>query len=100
MAFCSQPKAVSALSNCLLCFAPGAGIKSQVCSLVELLVTTLYQAYAVFYLPPAGSPQDPCLSCGLLFSTLEGATSSKPAGRTRSRLLTGSSNLGSPGWRS
>ncbi|XP_023692748.2 conserved oligomeric Golgi complex subunit 1 isoform X1 [Paramormyrops kingsleyae] len=64
----------------------GAGIKTQVCSLVELLVTTLYQAYAVFYLPPEGSPQDPCLSCGLLFSTLEGATSSKPAGG-RNRVL-------------
>ncbi|XP_048848279.1 LOW QUALITY PROTEIN: conserved oligomeric Golgi complex subunit 1 [Brienomyrus brachyistius] len=64
----------------------GAGIKTQVCSLVELLVTTLYQAYAVFYLPPEGTPQDPCLSCGLLFSTLEGATSSKPAGG-RNRVL-------------
>uniref|UniRef100_A0A3Q4GFC0 Conserved oligomeric Golgi complex subunit 1 n=1 Tax=Neolamprologus brichardi TaxID=32507 RepID=A0A3Q4GFC0_NEOBR len=43
----------------------GAGIKSQVCSLVELLVTTLFQAYAIFYLPPEGSPRpgEEALSC-------------------------------------
>ena len=61
---------------------PGSGVKAQVCSLVELLVTTLYQAYAVFYLPPEGSPRpgEGGLSCGLLFSTLENTTSRIPAG--------------------
>uniref|UniRef100_A0A3Q4G8K0 Conserved oligomeric Golgi complex subunit 1 n=1 Tax=Neolamprologus brichardi TaxID=32507 RepID=A0A3Q4G8K0_NEOBR len=51
----------------------GAGIKSQVCSLVELLVTTLFQAYAIFYLPPEGSPRpgEEALSCGMLFSVLD-----------------------------
>uniref|UniRef100_A0A3Q2EB58 Conserved oligomeric Golgi complex subunit 1 n=1 Tax=Cyprinodon variegatus TaxID=28743 RepID=A0A3Q2EB58_CYPVA len=58
---------------------PGAGIKAQVCSLVELLVTTLFQAYAVFYLPPEGAPRpaEGALSCGMLFSTLENVTSSR-----------------------
>uniref|UniRef100_A0A3Q4GFG7 Conserved oligomeric Golgi complex subunit 1 n=1 Tax=Neolamprologus brichardi TaxID=32507 RepID=A0A3Q4GFG7_NEOBR len=57
----------------------GAGIKSQVCSLVELLVTTLFQAYAIFYLPPEGSPRpgEEALSCGMLFSVLDNL-SSKP----------------------
>ncbi|KAJ8389155.1 hypothetical protein AAFF_G00123610 [Aldrovandia affinis] len=41
----------------------GAGIKAQVCSLVELLVTTLFQA------------------CGLLFATLESVTSTTSAGK-------------------
>ncbi|KAG9343720.1 hypothetical protein JZ751_013098 [Albula glossodonta] len=59
----------------------GAGIKAQVCSLVELLVTTLYQAYAVFYTPPEGRPSDPGLSCGLLLSTLESVTSTTSAGK-------------------
>ncbi|XP_029109840.1 conserved oligomeric Golgi complex subunit 1 isoform X1 [Scleropages formosus] len=63
----------------------GAGIKAQVCSLVELLTTTLYQAYAVFYLPPEGKQLDPCLSCGLLFSTLEGVTSAPSAGEPQGR---------------
>ncbi|CAB1350229.1 unnamed protein product [Coregonus sp. 'balchen'] len=63
----------------------GAGIKAQVCSLVELLVTTLYQAYAVFYVPPEGSPRlgDGGLSSGLLFTTLENVTSTTPAGKGR-----------------
>uniref|UniRef100_A0A3Q2GLP1 Conserved oligomeric Golgi complex subunit 1 n=1 Tax=Cyprinodon variegatus TaxID=28743 RepID=A0A3Q2GLP1_CYPVA len=67
---------------------PGAGIKAQVCSLVELLVTTLFQAYAVFYLPPEGAPRpaEGALSCGMLFSTLENVTSSSPAGRGRKVL--------------
>ncbi|KAL0993565.1 hypothetical protein UPYG_G00109830 [Umbra pygmaea] len=61
----------------------GAGIKAQVCSLVELLVTTLYQAYAVFYIPPEGSPRlgDGGLSSGLLFTTLENVTSTTPTGK-------------------
>lgn len=71
----------------------GAGIKAQVCSLVELLVTTLFQAYAVFYLPPGGGPRpgDGALSCGLLFSILENVTSSTPAGKVT--LSTSGSNF-------
>uniref|UniRef100_A0A8C7HR47 Conserved oligomeric Golgi complex subunit 1 n=1 Tax=Oncorhynchus kisutch TaxID=8019 RepID=A0A8C7HR47_ONCKI len=63
----------------------GAGIKAQVCSLVELLVTTLYQAYAVFYVAPEGSPRlgDGGLSSGLLFTTLENVTSTTPTGKGR-----------------
>ncbi|KAG8129239.1 hypothetical protein E2320_016048 [Naja naja] len=38
-----------------------AGIKAQICSLVELLVTTLYQAHALFYNLPEGTPSDPSL---------------------------------------
>lgn len=64
----------------------GAGIKAQVCSLVELLVTTLFQAYAVFYLPPEGRPSEGALSYGLLFSTLQNATSTTAAGKGRSLL--------------
>lgn len=54
------------------------------CSLVELLVTTLFQAYAVFYLPTEGGqkPGEGGLSCGLLFSTLENVTCTAPAGKT------------------
>ncbi|NWS74457.1 COG1 protein, partial [Crotophaga sulcirostris] len=59
----------------------GAGIKAQVCSLMELLTTTLYQAHAVFYTVPEGMPPDPALPCGLLFSTLESTTGQHPAGR-------------------
>uniref|UniRef100_A0A3P9MG81 Conserved oligomeric Golgi complex subunit 1 n=1 Tax=Oryzias latipes TaxID=8090 RepID=A0A3P9MG81_ORYLA len=57
----------------------GAGIKAQVCSLVELFVTTLFQAYAVFYLPPEGAPRpgEGALGCGMLFTILERVTSSK-----------------------
>ncbi|XP_032994823.1 conserved oligomeric Golgi complex subunit 1 isoform X2 [Lacerta agilis] len=58
-----------------------AGIKAQVCSLVELLATTLYQAHALFYSLPEGMPSDPSLPCGLLFSTLETITSQHPAGK-------------------
>uniref|UniRef100_A0A674AU52 Conserved oligomeric Golgi complex subunit 1 n=1 Tax=Salmo trutta TaxID=8032 RepID=A0A674AU52_SALTR len=63
----------------------GAGIKAQVCSLIELLVTTLYQAYAVFYVAPEGSPRlgDGGLSSGLLFTTLENVTSTTPTGKGR-----------------
>ncbi|XP_058845828.1 conserved oligomeric Golgi complex subunit 1-like isoform X3 [Acipenser ruthenus] len=57
----------------------GSGIKAQVCSLVELLATTLYQAYAVFYTPLEGQLPDPALSSGLLFTTLE--TGTAPAGK-------------------
>ncbi|KAM9222271.1 conserved oligomeric Golgi complex subunit 1 [Leptosomus discolor] len=59
----------------------GAGIKAQVCSLMELLTTTLYQAHALFYTTPEGMPPDPALPCGLLFSTLESTTGQHPAGR-------------------
>ncbi|XP_042688901.1 conserved oligomeric Golgi complex subunit 1 [Centrocercus urophasianus] len=59
----------------------GAGIKAQVCSLVELLTTTLYQAHALFYVMPEGVPPDPALPCGLLFSTLESTTGQQPAGK-------------------
>ncbi|OPJ88461.1 conserved oligomeric Golgi complex subunit 1 isoform A [Patagioenas fasciata monilis] len=59
----------------------GAGIKAQVCSLMELLTTTLYQAHALFYTLPEGTPPDPALPCGLLFSTLESTTGQHPAGR-------------------
>ncbi|XP_040046654.2 conserved oligomeric Golgi complex subunit 1 isoform X2 [Gasterosteus aculeatus] len=66
----------------------GAGIKAQVCSLVELLVTTLFQAYAVFYLPPEGGPRpgEGALSCGMLFSTLENVTSTTYAAKDRTVL--------------
>ncbi|XP_047214084.1 conserved oligomeric Golgi complex subunit 1-like isoform X2 [Girardinichthys multiradiatus] len=66
----------------------GAGIKAQVCSLVELLVTTLFQAYAVFYIPPEGVPRpgEGALSCSMLFSTLENVTSSTPTGKGRKVL--------------
>lgn len=62
---------------------PGAGIKAQVCSVVELLVTTLFQAYAVFYMPADGGPVsgEGALSCGMLFSTLENVTSTAPGGK-------------------
>ncbi|CAL8271986.1 unnamed protein product [Lota lota] len=67
----------------------GAGIKAQVCSLVELLVTTLFQAYAVFYMPQEGGhkPGDCALTCGILFSTLENVTSAVPAGERKKRIL-------------
>ncbi|NXJ70233.1 COG1 protein, partial [Rostratula benghalensis] len=58
----------------------GAGIKAQVCSLMELLTTTLYQAHALFYTVPEGMPPDPALPSGLLFSTLESTTGQLPAG--------------------
>ncbi|KAL8163494.1 UNVERIFIED_CONTAM: Golgi transport complex subunit 1 [Gekko kuhli] len=58
-----------------------AGIKAQVCSLVELLATTLYQAHALFYTLPEGMPSDPSFPSGLLFSALETITSQHPAGK-------------------
>uniref|UniRef100_A0A8C6WFS3 Conserved oligomeric Golgi complex subunit 1 n=1 Tax=Neogobius melanostomus TaxID=47308 RepID=A0A8C6WFS3_9GOBI len=74
----------------------GAGIKAQVCSLVELLVTTLFQAYAVFYLPPEGSPRpaEGPLSCGLLFSTIQSVTTPPAPGESRSVLHDHSSTSG------
>ncbi|XP_072414803.1 conserved oligomeric Golgi complex subunit 1 isoform X2 [Chiloscyllium punctatum] len=57
----------------------GAGIKAQVCSLVELLATTLYQAQAVFYTSTEGKVPDTKLTCGLLFTTLASITSESPA---------------------
>ncbi|XP_007482766.2 conserved oligomeric Golgi complex subunit 1 isoform X2 [Monodelphis domestica] len=59
----------------------GAGIKAQICSLVELLATTLYQAHALFYTLPEGVLPDPALPCGLLFSTLDSVTSQQLAGK-------------------
>ncbi|CAK6438475.1 unnamed protein product [Pipistrellus nathusii] len=56
----------------------GAGIKAQICSLVELLATTLNQAHALFYTLPEGLLPDPSLPCGLLFSTLETITGQHP----------------------
>lgn len=84
---CCLSKAQTSHQKCLpvhkAVFGPGAGIKAQVCSLVELLVTTLFQAYAVFYLPPEGGPRpgEGALSCGMLFSILENVTSTTPAGK-------------------
>ncbi|XP_072259564.1 conserved oligomeric Golgi complex subunit 1 isoform X2 [Pyxicephalus adspersus] len=52
----------------------GSSIKSQVCSLVELLANTLYQAHALFYTTPDDVPPNPSLNCGLLFSLLETVT--------------------------
>ncbi|KAM9346090.1 conserved oligomeric Golgi complex subunit 1 isoform 2-T2 [Symphorus nematophorus] len=74
----------------------GAGIKAQVCSLVELLVTTLFQAYAVFYLPPEGGPRpgEGALSCGMLFSILENVTSTTAAAKGR-RVLQEETSTGS-----
>ncbi|XP_074080758.1 conserved oligomeric Golgi complex subunit 1 isoform X2 [Macrotis lagotis] len=59
----------------------GAGIKAQICSLVELLVTTLYQAHALFYTLPEGVLPDPSLPCGVLFSTLDSVTNQRLAGK-------------------
>uniref|UniRef100_A0A7N5P0F5 Conserved oligomeric Golgi complex subunit 1 n=1 Tax=Ailuropoda melanoleuca TaxID=9646 RepID=A0A7N5P0F5_AILME len=59
----------------------GAGIKAQICSLVELLATTLNQAHALFYTLPEGQLLDPSLPCGLLFSTLETITGQHPTGK-------------------
>ncbi|NXP43659.1 COG1 protein, partial [Heliornis fulica] len=59
----------------------GTGVKAQVCSLIELLTTTLYQAHALFYTLPEGMPPDPALPCSLLFSTLESTTGQHPAGK-------------------
>ncbi|KAH1182755.1 hypothetical protein KIL84_004247 [Mauremys mutica] len=59
----------------------GAGIKAQVCSLMELLTTTLYQAHALFYTLPEGELSDPSLPCSLLFSMLETTTGQDPAGK-------------------
>uniref|UniRef100_H3CJV1 Conserved oligomeric Golgi complex subunit 1 n=1 Tax=Tetraodon nigroviridis TaxID=99883 RepID=H3CJV1_TETNG len=75
----------------------GAGIKAQVCSVVELLVTTLFQVYAVFYVPREGSPRpgEGGLSYGMLFSILENVTSPTPAVKSR-RLLQEETSTG--GW--
>lgn len=50
---------------------------------MELLVTTLFQAYAVFYMVPEGSPRpgEGALSCGMLFTILENVTSTTPTGK-------------------
>ncbi|XP_007957875.1 conserved oligomeric Golgi complex subunit 1 [Orycteropus afer afer] len=59
----------------------GVGAKAQICSLVELLATTLNQAHALFYTLPEGQLPDPSLPCGLLFSTLETITGQHPTGK-------------------
>ncbi|XP_029784484.1 conserved oligomeric Golgi complex subunit 1 isoform X2 [Suricata suricatta] len=59
----------------------GSGIKTQICSLVELLATTLNQAHALFYTSPEGQLPDPSLPCGLLFSTLATITGQHPPGK-------------------
>uniref|UniRef100_A0A8C5P4D7 Conserved oligomeric Golgi complex subunit 1 n=1 Tax=Jaculus jaculus TaxID=51337 RepID=A0A8C5P4D7_JACJA len=59
----------------------GAGIKVQICSLVELLATTLNQAHALFYTLPEGVLPEPSPPCGLLFSTLETITCQHPTGK-------------------
>ncbi|XP_053563002.1 conserved oligomeric Golgi complex subunit 1 isoform X2 [Bombina bombina] len=59
----------------------GSGIKAQVCSLVELLANTLYQAHALFYTQPDGKPTDQTLTCGLLFSMLECVTIQQAGGK-------------------
>lgn len=64
----------------------GAGIKAQICSLVELLATTLNQAHALFYTLPEGLLPDPSLPCGLLFSTLETITCQHPTGKRVANL--------------
>ncbi|KAB0399133.1 hypothetical protein E2I00_008402, partial [Balaenoptera physalus] len=56
----------------------GAGVKSQICSLVELLATTLNQAHALFYTLPEGLLPDPSLPCGMLLSTLDNVTGQHP----------------------
>lgn len=68
-------------------FLLGAGIKAQICSLVELLATTLKQAHALFYTLPEGLLPDPALPCGLLFSTLETITGQHPAGELLAKLF-------------
>ncbi|XP_026936324.1 conserved oligomeric Golgi complex subunit 1 [Sagmatias obliquidens] len=59
----------------------GAGVKSQICSLVELLATTLNQAHALFYTLPEGLLPDPSLPCGMLLSTLDNITGQHPTGK-------------------
>ncbi|XP_073463000.1 conserved oligomeric Golgi complex subunit 1 [Aquarana catesbeiana] len=59
----------------------GSSIKSQVCSLVELLANTLYQAHALFYTAPDDVPPNPSLNCGLLFSMLETVTAQQGGGK-------------------
>lgn len=59
----------------------------QICSLVELLATTLSQAHALFYTLPEGLLPDPSLPCGLLFSTLDSITSQHPSGELLASLF-------------
>lgn len=68
------------------CFSAGVGIKTQICSLVELLAATLHQAHALFYTPPPDCPADPLLPCGLLLSTLDSVTGQQPAGEHCSQV--------------
>ncbi|XP_018425831.1 PREDICTED: conserved oligomeric Golgi complex subunit 1 [Nanorana parkeri] len=59
----------------------GSSIKSQVCSLVELLANTLYQAHALFYTAPGDVPPNPSLNSGLLFSMLGTVTAQDGGGK-------------------
>ncbi|KAM5134988.1 conserved oligomeric Golgi complex subunit 1 isoform 2-T2 [Mantella aurantiaca] len=59
----------------------GSSIKSQVCSLVELLANTLYQAHALFYTSSDDVPPNPSLNCGLLFTMLESVTAQQGGGK-------------------
>ncbi|XP_037664674.1 conserved oligomeric Golgi complex subunit 1 [Choloepus didactylus] len=59
----------------------GTGVKTQICSLVELLATTLNQAHALFYTLPEGLLPDPALPCGLLLTTLETITGQHATGK-------------------
>ncbi|KAE8576114.1 hypothetical protein XENTR_v10004059 [Xenopus tropicalis] len=59
----------------------GLGIKAQVCSLVELLANTLYQAHALFYTQSEEMKPDPSLTCGLLFTMLDTVTGQQGGGK-------------------
>ncbi|KAM8946544.1 conserved oligomeric Golgi complex subunit 1 isoform 2-T2 [Pelodytes ibericus] len=59
----------------------GSGIKAQVCSLVELMANTLYQAHALFYTQPEEIHSNVNLTCGLLFSMLETVTAQQAGGK-------------------
>ncbi|CAH2291435.1 conserved oligomeric Golgi complex subunit 1 [Pelobates cultripes] len=59
----------------------GLGIKAQVCSLVELMANTLYQAHALFYTQPEEVLPGDDLPCGLLFSMLESVTAQQAGGK-------------------
>uniref|UniRef100_A0A8C5R5B1 Conserved oligomeric Golgi complex subunit 1 n=1 Tax=Leptobrachium leishanense TaxID=445787 RepID=A0A8C5R5B1_9ANUR len=59
----------------------GSGIKAQVCSLVELMANTLYQAHALFYTQPEDAPHSTELPCGLLFSMLDNVTAQQAGGK-------------------
>ncbi|XP_077019820.1 conserved oligomeric Golgi complex subunit 1 [Tamandua tetradactyla] len=59
----------------------GTDAKTQICSLVELLSTTLNQAHSLFYSLPEGLLPDPAMPCGLLLTTLETITGQHSSGK-------------------